>query len=85
MIAIGDDLFDRRAAGRAKPSQRRIGISSWLLTNHHKRIGVLYSISVTAMFFVGGFLRVPQELLTPEGDLSYPIRRTNDSRCMALS
>jgi cytochrome c oxidase subunit 1 len=47
------------------------GIFSWLLTRDHKRIGILYLISVTAMFFVGGtfaFL-MRLELLTPQGDL----------------
>ena len=47
------------------------GIWSWLLTKDHKRIAILYLISVTAMFFVGGsfaFL-MRLELLTPEGDL----------------
>ena len=44
---------------------------SWLLTLDHKRIGILYLISVTLFFFIGGaaavFLRL--ELMTPEGDL----------------
>jgi cytochrome c oxidase subunit 1 len=47
------------------------GIFSWLLTKDHKRIGILYLISVTAMFMVGGFMAflMRMELLTPEGDL----------------
>ena len=47
------------------------GIWSWLLTKDHKRIGILYLISVTAMFFVGGIFAflMRLELLTPEGDL----------------
>src|SRR5687767_8483556 len=47
------------------------GVLSWLLTKDHKRIGILYMISVTLMFFVGGFFAVMMrmELLTPEGDL----------------
>src|SRR5215212_6442314 len=47
------------------------GLLSWLLTKDHKRIGILYLLSVTVMFFVGGvyaFL-MRLELLTPEGDL----------------
>ncbi len=46
------------------------GIKSWLLTTDHKRIALLYLISVTAMFFVGGFfaLLIRLELLTPAGD-----------------
>ncbi len=47
------------------------GIRSWLLTTDHKRIALLYLISITAMFFIGGFfaLLVRLELLTPAGDL----------------
>ena len=29
------------------------GIRSWLLTTDHKRIGLLYLISITVMFFIG--------------------------------
>ena len=47
------------------------GVKSWLLTKDHKRIGILYLISITLMFFVGGFLAVMLrlELMTPQGDL----------------
>src|SRR5436309_650643 len=47
------------------------GIRSWLLTTDHKRIALLYLVSITAMFFVGGFfaLMIRLELLTPAGDL----------------
>jgi cytochrome c oxidase subunit 1 len=47
------------------------GIGSWLLTKDHKRIALLYLISVTFFFFVGGAfaLGVRLELLTPQGDL----------------
>ena len=47
------------------------GIRSWLFTTDHKRIALLYLISITAMFFIGGFfaLLVRLELLTPAGDL----------------
>ncbi len=47
------------------------GIRSWLLTTDHKRIAILYLISVSLMFIVGGaaatVIRV--NLLTPTGDL----------------
>jgi cytochrome c oxidase subunit 1 len=45
--------------------------SSWLLTRDHKRIGVLYLVSITLFFLVGGFMAtlVRLELLTPQGDL----------------
>jgi len=47
------------------------GIKSWLLTTDHKRIALLYLISVTFFFFVGGLFAVlvRLELLTPQGDL----------------
>jgi cytochrome c oxidase subunit 1 len=46
-------------------------VRSWLLTVDHKRIGVLYLLSITFFFLFGGaaaaFMRL--ELLTPESDL----------------
>src|SRR5918992_4229594 len=49
----------------------RYGILSWLLTKDHKRIALLYLISVTVFFFLGGFFAVliRLELATPQGDL----------------
>jgi cytochrome c oxidase subunit I len=50
---------------------KEYGIRSWLLTTDHKRIALLYLISITTFFFVGGFfaLLIRLELLTPAGDL----------------
>ncbi|HWF93119.1 MAG TPA: cbb3-type cytochrome c oxidase subunit I, partial [Terriglobales bacterium] len=47
------------------------GIRSWLLTTDHKRIALLYLMSVTFFFFIGGLfaLLIRLELLTPAGDL----------------
>ena len=47
------------------------GIKSWLLTTDHKRIALLYLMTVTLFFAVGGLLAVliRLELLTPPGDL----------------
>src|SRR5213593_4072303 len=47
------------------------GALSWLLTKDHKRIGILYMISISIMFILGGFFAMMMhlELLTPEGDL----------------
>src|SRR2546425_11730011 len=47
------------------------GIRSWLFTTDHKRIALLYLISITVFFFIGGFfaLLIRLELLTPAGDL----------------
>src|SRR5688572_23336288 len=46
-------------------------IRSWLLTLDHKRIGILYLISITFFFVVGGLMAtlVRVELMTPKGDL----------------
>jgi cytochrome c oxidase subunit 1 len=47
------------------------GIKSWLLTTDHKRIAMLYLISITVFFWIGGLfaMLVRLELLTPAGDL----------------
>jgi len=46
-------------------------LRSWLLTSDHKRIGVLFMITITLFFLIGGaaatLMRL--ELATPEGDL----------------
>src|SRR6202043_4108658 len=44
---------------------------SWLLTTDHKRIALLYLVSVTLMFFVGGAAAtiIRLNLLTPYGEL----------------
>lgn len=46
-------------------------IKSWLFTLDHKRIAILYLISVTLFFLLGGFfaLMIRLDLLTPAGDL----------------
>ena len=46
-------------------------IKSWLLTVDHKRIAILYLITVTLFFLVGGFFAVliRLDLMTPAGDL----------------
>jgi cytochrome c oxidase subunit 1 len=50
------------------------GVKSWLLTTDHKRIGILYMISITLFFFVGGAAAtaVRLELMTPAGDVVEP-------------
>jgi cytochrome c oxidase subunit 1 len=47
------------------------GLMSWLLTGDHKRIAMLYLISITCFFFIGGALAglIRLELLTPQSDL----------------
>jgi cytochrome c oxidase subunit 1 len=47
------------------------GLASWLLTKDHKRIALLYLVSITVFFAIGGIFAtiVRLELLTPAGDL----------------
>jgi len=47
------------------------GWKSWLFTTDHKRIAVLYLISISVMFALGGVFAglIRLELLTPPGDL----------------
>ncbi len=47
------------------------GLKSWLLTQDHKRIAILYLIAVSVFFMVGGLMAVliRLELATPAGDL----------------
>ena len=50
------------------------GIRSWLFTLDHKRIAILYLVSITVFFALGGLMAVfiRLELATPEGDLFQP-------------
>lgn len=52
----------------------KYGVASWLLTQDHKRIAILYLISVSVFFALGGLMAVliRLELVTPEGDLVQP-------------
>jgi cytochrome c oxidase subunit 1 len=68
----------RKDAFSEPPPEARInylnaafGVKSWLLTTDHKRIALLYLISVTLFFFLGGVFAVliRLELMTPLGDL----------------
>jgi cytochrome c oxidase subunit 1 len=58
-----------------KPSRSYLSAShlakSWLLTLDHKRIAILYLISITGFFLVGGIFATLMriELATPQGDL----------------
>src|SRR6188474_1355928 len=50
------------------------GLAAWLLTKDHKRIAMLYLMSITLFFAVGGMFAagIRLELLTPRGDLWTP-------------
>ena len=57
----------------AKPTYLAAGktIRSWLLTTDHKRIALLYMVSITLFFFVGGAAATMMrlQLLSPQGEL----------------
>jgi cytochrome c oxidase subunit 1 len=50
------------------------GVKSWLLTTDHKRIAILYLLSITFFFFIGGAAAtlIRLHLLTPSGLLVQP-------------
>jgi cytochrome c oxidase subunit I len=70
-----DNLQDRGLSETTteKTSYLRAGhtLRSWLFTTDHKRIAILYLISVTFFFFIGGAAAalVRADLLTPDPDL----------------
>jgi cytochrome c oxidase subunit 1 len=59
------------AAKGASYFSRDFSLRSWLLTRDHKRIGLLYLVSITGFFTIAAvaaaLMRI--ELLTPQGDL----------------
>ena len=48
------------------------GLKAWLLTKDHKRIAMLYLISISIFFAIGGLFAagIRLELLTPRGDMA---------------
>ena len=50
------------------------GVKSWLLTKDHKRIAILYLVSISFFFAIGGMMAalIRVELATPAGDLVQP-------------
>src|SRR5438067_10061828 len=73
--ARDDGASAEREALRAHPPASYLDagmtIRSWLTTHDHKRIAILYALSITVFFFIGGaaatLIRI--ELATPAGDL----------------
>jgi cytochrome c oxidase subunit 1 len=61
--------------GTAAPGRNYLnesyGVRSWLFTVDHKRIALLYLVSISFMFVLGGIFAalIRMELLTPAGDL----------------
>jgi cytochrome c oxidase subunit I len=68
------DVPQAPAESRVDYLNASYGIRSWLFTTDHKRIALLYLISITFMFFIGGAAAVLMRLhlLTPEGTLVQP-------------
>jgi cytochrome c oxidase subunit 1 len=64
-------LVEAPDAGRLNYLNADYGWKSWLLTTDHKRIALLYLVSISLMFFIGGAMAVGirLELITPPGDL----------------
>ena len=55
------------------------GISSWIFTLDHKRIGVMYLVSVLVAFFLGGLfaMLIRTQLLAPSGLLFHKTELVN--------
>src|SRR5277367_5546133 len=66
--------LEPRAATRVDYLNAEYGWKSWLLTIDHKRIALLYLISITFYFFVGGAFAVLMRihLIDPQGALVQP-------------
>lgn len=67
------DAINTDFAGEPRRSYLNNGytLKSWLLTKDHKRIAIMYLISVSVFFFIGGLYAaaIRLELLTPASDL----------------
>ena len=63
------------------------GIKSWLLTTDHKRIAILYLVSITVFFFIGGFFARSSgwSWSRPRATSWRPTPTTSSSRCTASS
>src|SRR5437879_4173748 len=64
-------LQDPLAVERPNYLNEEYGWKSWLFTTDHKRIAVLYLISITLMFMLGGYFAsmMRLELVTPPADV----------------
>ncbi len=56
------------------PFLEKKGILSWLYTTDHKRIGILYLVSISLFFLIAGMIAMLMrfELLTPASDFVSP-------------
>jgi cytochrome c oxidase subunit 1 len=69
--AAADEVRPEKVLHETSYLREGFTLGSWLLTRDHKRIALLYMISITGFFFLGGaaaaLMRL--ELLTPAGDV----------------
>ncbi|HEV7644554.1 MAG TPA: cytochrome c oxidase subunit I [Pyrinomonadaceae bacterium] len=74
-------LTEAQIAAQSSPEAPKLNyltnghsVASWLLTRDHKRIAILYLISISVFFMVGGLFAatIRLELLTPHSDLLDP-------------
>ena len=61
------------------------GLKSWLLTKDHKRIAILYLITISVFFFIGGLMASASasSWRRPRATSSQPTPTTRCSRCTA--
>ena len=67
-------VTERLALPQDQTSYLKDGVTlkSWLLTTDHKRIAILYMISITVFFFLGGSAAalIRYNLILPEGAIA---------------
>jgi cytochrome c oxidase subunit 1 len=68
------DVPEVPTGSRVNYLNAQYGVKSWLFTTDHKRIALLYLVSITLMFFIGGFFAVLMRLhlIEPQGALVQP-------------
>jgi cytochrome c oxidase subunit 1 len=71
-MSADDTGLRARAPGELNYLTEGTTLRSWLLSTDHKRIAILYAVSITAFFFIGGAAAtvIRLELFTPAGDLT---------------
>ena len=74
MSTATTDTRENPAEPRVNYLNANYSLKSWLLTTDHKRIAILYLISITFMFFVGGAAATMMRLhlIEPQGALVQP-------------
>ncbi len=69
-MSNGAEIEDTKIPSFYEPK----GVKSWILSTDHKRIGLMYLISTSLFFIIGGVMALVMryELLTPEADVVSP-------------